>query len=206
MASLSPEFVIAGLVQRGYPLHVAQGVTARLNGESGLNPGINEINPTVEGSRGGYGLAQWTGPRRRQYEAFAADRGVEANDPEAQLDFLAWENQNTEKAAWDKVMTAQDAVEAAELFTTHWERPGTPHLEATLATARQYSGISPQASSGSSGAPPQAPQNALAGMQQQPQPQAPTNYLEAIGWQSMQQDVTPFLNPRRNALAAMYGG
>ncbi len=141
---LSPEYVIAGLVKRGAPLHIAQGVTARLNGESGLDPGINEINPTVEGSRGGFGLAQWTGPRRRQLEAFAADRGVPVNDPEMQLDFLMWENANTERAAWAKVMEAKDAVDAAERFTVHWERPGKPHLEATLATARKYAGISPE--------------------------------------------------------------
>ena len=142
MAALSPEFVIGGLVARGVPLHIAQGVTARLNGESGLNPGINEVNPTVEGSRGGFGLAQWTGPRRKQLEAFAAERGVPVSDPEMQLDFLMWENANGEKDAWDKVMQAEDAVDAAERFTTLWERPGKPHMDATLATAREYSGIS----------------------------------------------------------------
>lgn len=145
MNALSPEYVIDGLVRRGVPLHVAQGVTARLNGESGLNPGINEINPTVEGSRGGYGLAQWTGPRRVQYEAFAADRGADIADPETQLDFLMWENANTEKEAWAKVLQAPDAVTAAEMFTKHWERPGKPHLGATLDTARQYAGLQPDA-------------------------------------------------------------
>ncbi len=39
--------------------------------ESGLDPGINEANPIVPGSRGGYGLYQLTGPRRKAYEAFA---------------------------------------------------------------------------------------------------------------------------------------
>ena len=65
MAGLDPQYVISGLVARGVPLHVAQGVTARLNGESRLDPGINEVSPTVAGSRGGFGLAQWTGPRRK---------------------------------------------------------------------------------------------------------------------------------------------
>jgi hypothetical protein len=141
---LDPAYVISGLVRRGVPLHTAQGVTARLHGESGLDPGINEIAPVVRGSRGGFGLAQWTGPRRRQLEAFAKDRGVPVSDPEMQLDFLMWENENTEKGAWQKVMQAPDAVSAAEAFTVHWERPGKPHLAATLNTARKYAGITPQ--------------------------------------------------------------
>lgn len=153
MSGLSPEFVIAGLVKRGVPLHVAQGVTARLNGESGLNPGINEASPVVPGSRGGFGLAQWTGPRRKALEAFAADRGVSVSDPDMQLDFMMWENANTEAGAWEKVMQATDAVDAAERFTVHWERPGTPHLGATLATARKYAGIDPPASGADAASP-----------------------------------------------------
>ncbi len=141
MPVVSPEQVIAGLIARGAPPHIAQGVTARLHGESRLDTGINEINPTVEGSRGGYGLAQWTGPRRRQYEAFAAERGAALDDLDTQLDFLMWENANTEKSAWGKVLQAKDPVEAARLFTTEWERPGTPHLEATLETARKFAGL-----------------------------------------------------------------
>lgn len=195
--ALDPQFVISGLVARGVPLHVAQGVTARLHGESRLDPGINEINPTVEGSRGGFGLAQWTGPRRRQLESFAAERGVPISDPDLQLDFLMWENANTEKGAWSKVMQADDAVQAAELFTNHWERPGIPHLDATLATARQYAGIPAGQSGGGGNAlatpamAPTAPQNALAAP---PQPPA---------MKSTQIDPAMFMRQPSNALAMM---
>lgn len=196
MAGLDPQFVISGLVARGVPLHVAQGVTARLHGESRLDPGINEINPTVEGSRGGFGLAQWTGPRRRQLEGFAAERGLPVSDPDVQLDFLMWENANTESAAWAKVMGAKDPVQAAELFTTEWERPGTPHLDATLATARQYAGLTPQSGSNALAAPAMpgqstAPQNALAAP---PQPPA---------MKSTQIDPAMFMRQPGNALAMM---
>ncbi|MCA3303638.1 MAG: hypothetical protein INF98_15860, partial [Roseomonas sp.] len=72
--------ILAGLVNRGVSLPVAQGIVANMIAESNLNPDINEIAPLVPGSRGGYGLNQWTGPRRRQFEAFAADRGVPTSD------------------------------------------------------------------------------------------------------------------------------
>ena len=197
MATLDPQYVISGLVARGVPLHVAQGVVARLNGESGLDPGINEVSPTVAGSRGGFGLAQWTGPRRKQLEAFAAERGVPVSDPDMQMDFLMWENANTEKGAWDKVMGAKDAVQAAELFTTEWERPGTPHLDATLATAREYAGIpgyggnALSGKSGPAGSPAPDPANALA-----EKPKGPELKFN-------QMDPAAFMRPQGNALAMM---
>jgi hypothetical protein len=65
--------LIQGLMARGFPRHIAVGMVANMRAESGLNPGINEIAPLVPGSRGGFGLYQVTGPRRRQYEAFASN-------------------------------------------------------------------------------------------------------------------------------------
>lgn len=200
MAGLDPQYVISGLVARGVPLHVAQGVTARLNGESRLDPGINEVSPTVAGSRGGFGLAQWTGPRRKQLEAFAADKGVPVNDPEMQLDFLMWENANTEKGAWQKVLGAQDAVQAAEFFTNHWERPGVPHLDATLATARKYAGIT--ADPNAKGYAARAP-NTLAGPSNAPQNALAEQPTADLQWVENTLDPEMFMNKRRgrNALA-----
>src|SRR5882672_7744691 len=67
---LTARQVVDGLTKRGVPEHVAQGVAMNFRDESGLAPGINERNPTS--GRGGFGLAQWTGPRRRNLENYAA--------------------------------------------------------------------------------------------------------------------------------------
>ena len=64
--------VRAGLIARGLPEHIADGFVMNFQDESGLRTDINEQSPIVPGSRGGYGLAQWTGPRRNQLEAFAS--------------------------------------------------------------------------------------------------------------------------------------
>lgn len=125
--SLSPDFVTAGLVQRGLPEHVAQGVVANLKDESGLNPGINEANPLVKGSRGGFGLAQWTGPRRREIEAYAKERGANVADPNVQLDFLVHELGTSEKKAGDKLLASKNANEAAQTFLTGFLRPAQEH-------------------------------------------------------------------------------
>lgn len=133
--------LIANLVQRGVPAHVAQGMVANMIAESNLQPGINEAAPVVPGSRGGYGLNQWTGPRRRQFEAFAQEQGRPLDDPGVQLDFTLWELTNTEKRAGDAIMKAPDAVTAARLYSDLFLRPGVPHMERRLSEAERLAGM-----------------------------------------------------------------
>lgn len=186
--------ILAGLVQRGIPLPVAQGMVANMIAESGLKTDINEIAPLVPGSRGGYGLNQWTGPRRRQFEAFAADRGVSPSDLNAQLDFTLWELQNTEQGAWNALQGVNDPVTAARIYSERFLRPGIPNMDKRLGEAARLAGVpfDPSAVQANALSSPQQPagqpQNAL----------APT--LADYGFQMQQQDVTPFLRPQ-NALA-----
>ena len=140
---MDPQTIIQGLVQRGIPVTAAQGIAANMMAESGLNPGVNEKNPLVAGSRGGYGLNQWTGPRRVQYEQFAASRGASPDDPNTQLDFTVWELQNTEKSAGAALMNAPDAVTAARIYSNQYLRPGIPHMDQRMAYAQQMQGIQP---------------------------------------------------------------
>lgn len=180
--------IIAGLVQRGIPAHVAQGMVANMIAESGLNPGINEISPTVQGSRGGYGLNQWTGPRRVQFEQFAAARGVSPSDLNAQLDFTVWELQNSEKNAGNALLSAPDAMSAAQIYSDKFLRPGIPHNDVRLANAARLSG----------GAAPTQGQNALGQPNQQ---QATQNALSQPVWKATLMDPNAFAN--RNPFTAI---
>ncbi|MDX5370193.1 MAG: phage tail-type lysozyme domain-containing protein [Alphaproteobacteria bacterium] len=119
--------VVSGLTQRGLPEHVAQAFAMNFKDESGLNPGINEIAPIVPGSRGGFGLAQWTGPRRRALEAFAAQRGADVADPNVQMDFLMTELQGPESRAAQSIFAAQDAPTAAAAIVNNFLRPAEKH-------------------------------------------------------------------------------
>lgn len=132
--ALDEGYVFSGLVSRGIPPHIAEGITMNLRDESGLNPGINEAAPVVPGSRGGYGLAQWTGPRRKALEAAAAQRGVSVDDPDFQLDFLVGELQGPERQAWDRVVQTSTAGDAAAAFATNFLRPAKEHLERRVAS------------------------------------------------------------------------
>lgn len=120
-------WVVDGLVRRGLPEHVAQAFAWNFKDESGLNPGINETAPIVKGSRGGFGLYQLTGHRRRQYEAFAADRGVDAADPDAQLDFLMLELDGPERSAANAILNTRTAGEAGAAIVRKFLRPLESH-------------------------------------------------------------------------------
>ena len=133
--------ILAGLVARGMPLHIAQGVVANMRAESNLQPGINEIAPIVPGSRGGFGLNQWTGPRRVAYEQFAANRGAPLDDLQTQLDFTMYELQGPERAAYEALQGAQDPLEAARIYSERFLRPGIPNMEKRLGYAAEIAGM-----------------------------------------------------------------
>jgi hypothetical protein len=98
--------------------------------ESGLDTGVQEINPKA--GRGGFGLAQWTGPRRVALEQYAAANGKSVDDTDTQLDYFMEENKGPEAQAWAAVLNTKDDKEAAAAFVTHWERPAPEHLAARV--------------------------------------------------------------------------
>jgi hypothetical protein len=174
---IDPALIIDGLVARGIPRHAAIGIAGNIAVESNFNPGINEIAPVVPGSRGGYGLIQWTGPRRRQFEDYAQTRGVAFDDLNTQLDFLNWELQNTERRAADRIFAAQTPEEAARLTSELFLRPGIPHLDRRIAETQRLAGNYQPGT----GRAPTRPQNALAqpGMPQPPQNNALAGFAPA---------------------------
>tara|TARA_R110002153_G_C12974041_1_gene461709 strand:- start:64 stop:561 length:498 start_codon:yes stop_codon:yes gene_type:complete len=123
----SGDDIYKGLVDRGMPEHIAKGFVMNFRDESGLDSGINERNPIVEGSRGGFGLYQLTGPRRVAYEAYAKERGVAADSMDAQLDFLMLELEGAEKSAAKKIYSTGSSGEAGAAIVNHFLRPSKKH-------------------------------------------------------------------------------
>jgi hypothetical protein len=206
---MTPESrILLGLMARGLPAHVAQGVAGNMAVESRFDPGINEINPVVPGSRGGFGLNQWTGPRRRAFEAYAQERGLPLDDIDLQLDFTMQELQTTERGAFDRLMQTGTAADAARVYSDKFLRPGIPHLDRRIAEANRLAGMpmpagqtAPQGGGMPNAAPSLQPQqNALAPAQDAPQQpqfnmldmrQDPTNFM-AMAPQMGQNMLTPF--------------
>lgn len=145
--------IIAGLLARGVSLPVAQGIVANMKAESNLQPGINEIAPVVPGSRGGFGLNQWTGPRRVAYEQFARNRGAPLDDVQTQLDFTMSELQGPERAAYAALQGVQDPIEAARIYSEKFLRPGIPNMDKRLGYAADIAGMPMPAAPMSMGQP-----------------------------------------------------
>jgi hypothetical protein len=126
-------YIRQGLVARGLPEHVADAFVVNFQDESGLNPGINEKNPIVPGSRGGFGLYQLTGPRRVAYEQYAAERGVPVDDVDAQLDFMMGELQGSEAKAAGSILSAPDTATAAQAIVRDFLRPSPEYRDSRMA-------------------------------------------------------------------------
>jgi hypothetical protein len=127
------------------PQHVAEGVVMNFQDESGLDTGIQEHAPRA--GRGGFGIAQWTGPRRVALEDFARAQAKPVDDLDLQLDNFMRENVGEEAAAWQAVMNSPDRNTAAVNFVNKWERPASEHAAARTA---KYSGAGDSPSEGGS--------------------------------------------------------
>ena len=105
---------------------------------------MQEAKPVVAGSRGGWGWFQWTGPRRRAFEAWAKRQSLDPSSYEANYGFLLVELRGAEKAAVDKTAAAGTLDEKVEAFERAYERAGVKHYPSRKTYARRamaaYSG------------------------------------------------------------------
>lgn len=125
-------YIREGLINRGLQPHVADAFLVNFKDESGLDSNINEHNPIVPGSRGGFGLYQLTGPRRNAYESFAAQRGVHPGNIDAQLDFMISELQGPEARAAQRIFSAPTTALAAQAIVSSFLRPAAEHRNSRM--------------------------------------------------------------------------
>lgn len=117
----------------------AAGVVGNLAHETGGFKHMQEIAPVVPGSRGGFGFAQWTGPRRKAFEAWSAENGLDPTSYEANYGFLQHELKNTpEGAVLGPLSQAQTADQAAQVFSNQFLRPGVPAMGSRQQFAQKF--------------------------------------------------------------------
>ncbi len=102
----------------------AAGVMGNLGHESAGLTQLQEKNPMIPGSRGGWGWAQWTGPRRRAFEAWAAENGLDPSSDAANYGFLKHELQTSHKGAIAAVKGTQTVNDAMVAFEGRYEQAG----------------------------------------------------------------------------------
>ena len=130
-------------VMRDYNLSPEQaaGVVGNLSHETGGFRLMQEARPLA--GRGGWGLAQWTGPRRREFEAFAQQNGGNLRDFNTQYSFLDRELRGQTRGAWspnsglEGLRGVNSTRDATAYFSRNFERPGIPHMGSRMNHAEQ---------------------------------------------------------------------
>ena len=116
------------LQTRGHktPGFIAAAFVGNFMHEAGrdLNPTTPEKDPTVKGSRGGYGIAQWTGNLRRiPLENYAAVNNAFVGNLSLQLSFVAHELEGSMSYVYN-YLTNDHTIEAAtETIFGNYENP-----------------------------------------------------------------------------------
>ncbi len=99
----------------------ALGIVGNLGHESLGFQALQEKDPTVPGSRGGWGWAQWTGPRRRAFEAYAAQNNLAPSSDAANYGYLKHELETTHKAAINNIKKTQTLTDSVTSFENDFE-------------------------------------------------------------------------------------
>ena len=122
-------WVVRALVRDiGLTLDQAAGLVGNLGFESKGFTDLQEDRPTVPGSKGGAGWAQWTGykapnNRRALFEAWCAAHQLPPSSDEANYGFLLEELRGSFKSFTTKLMLTLDIEEACHLTHKLYETP-----------------------------------------------------------------------------------
>lgn len=87
--------------------------------------------------KGGYGWAQWTGPRAKTFLRFCHAHGLSWSSPQANLDFLVAELRSTQSDAVASVLKCKTVNAAVIAFERTFERAGVPRMESRQAWAHK---------------------------------------------------------------------
>ena len=116
----------------------AAGIVGNLARETGNFQFLRELNPIVEGSRGGIGYAQWTGPRHDAFLAFA--EGADPMSYEVNYAFLIEELEGPYARVLDRVRETETLAQATEVFMRGYlaPHPNYLHLDERITFASAY--------------------------------------------------------------------
>lgn len=97
---------------------------------------FQELKPTVAGSKGGLGFAQWTGSRRVNFEDYLKEQGnLSADDYGANYGFLKQELDTTQKKVLESLEGIVDIKQATEIISADYFSPGKPQNNKRVAAA-----------------------------------------------------------------------
>lgn len=140
--SKAPTFMALLMEDFGFDELDAAAIMGNLGHESGGLSTFQERSPTVPGSKGGWGWAQWTGSRRRDFESYAKRNGYDLRSDEANYKQLYRElsgasGASNESAAVGKTKAAKGLEAKVKAFEQSYERAGVKHYPSRLKWAER---------------------------------------------------------------------
>lgn len=127
----------------------ASAFVGNLAHESGNFKQLQEIKPLVKGSKGGWGFAQWTGARRKAFEAWADEMGLDPRSYEANYGYLKRELSAKDPIIMNmgvntikNLQKTTTLGQATKLVMDSFLRPSAEHagLDSRISYAKQFSG------------------------------------------------------------------
>ena len=115
----------------------AAAIMGNAGHESGGLTEFQEKKPTKPGSRGGFGWFQWTGVRRKAYEKYCRDNGLDPRSDEANYGFLVTELKGSESRAVPKTKAARRLEDKVKAFELAFERAGIKHYPSRIKWAER---------------------------------------------------------------------
>ena len=123
----------------------AAAIAGNLAVETDRFNALQEYKPVVEGSRGGFGFAQWTGPRRRAFEKWTEENSLDPTSYEANYGYLKHEfttvlpdtigriGINTIQ----RIKNTANINAATDLVRTYYLKPGVAHTNKRRSFAQE---------------------------------------------------------------------
>jgi len=115
----------------------AAAILGNIGAECGGFTKLQEVKPLVPGSRGGWGWCQWTGPRRKAFERWVAEKGYDPSSDKANYGFLVLELRTSEASAIPAVKRAKTLRDKVIAFERNFERAGIPHYDSRVRWAER---------------------------------------------------------------------
>jgi hypothetical protein len=133
----APEYMRRLMADFGFSLEDAAAVMGNAGHESGGLTQFQEVNPLVPGSRGGFGWFQWTGPRRRAFEAYCESNNLDPKSDRANYGWLVVELRGPEKDAVRSTKNAKTLDAKVIAFERSFERAGVKHYASRIKWANR---------------------------------------------------------------------
>jgi hypothetical protein len=134
--SKAPDIMRRLMKDFGFTDVQAAGILGNIGHECAGFRLMQEVKP-VGGGRGGFGWVQWTGSRRRAFEAFCAEKGLEPTSDDANYGFLDRELRTSEKATVPAVRATASLEAAVEAFERKFERAGVVAIASRIKWAQK---------------------------------------------------------------------